>query len=92
MSFVGHRVDGAGGGDVRRLAAGADHPHAQAVLVPDTAMHTLGVLPDLEERLGKPVLTANQVTIWQGPRLAGARPHAPALGTLFSRRQDDDHQ
>lgn len=73
---------------VIELAAGHDHPRAQALLVPDTAMRTLGVIPELETRLGKPVLTANQVTIWQALRLAGARPTSSALGTLFAQRQD----
>ncbi|WP_338749044.1 maleate cis-trans isomerase family protein [Janibacter alittae] len=68
---------------VVELAAANDHPDAQALLVPDTAMHTLAVIPELETRLGKPVLTANQVTIWQGLRLVGATPSAPQLGALF---------
>lgn len=74
------------------LAAAHDHPEAQTLLVPDTAMRTLAVIPDLEARLGKPVLTANQVTIWQALRLAGARPTSSALGALFARRQDDAGQ
>lgn len=65
------------------LALSHDDPGAQALLVPDTAMHTLSVVPALEERLGKPVLTANQVTIWQGLRLARLTPSSPPLGTLF---------
>ncbi|GHF47089.1 maleate cis-trans isomerase [Amycolatopsis bartoniae] len=60
-----------------------DHPAAEAVLVPDTAMRTLGVIPTIEARLGKPVLTANQVTIWEGLRLAGTVPESVQLGELF---------
>lgn len=71
---------------VRRLAEANDHPDAQALLIPDTAMHTLAVLPELEAALGKPVLTANQVTIWAGLRLAGRAATCPALGTLFTER------
>ncbi|MEV0708385.1 maleate cis-trans isomerase family protein [Nocardia aurea] len=70
--------------EVRKLAESNDHPDAQAILVPDTAMHTLAVLPELETALGKTVLTANQVTIWAGLRLAGLTPTCPALGTLFA--------
>ncbi len=77
---------------VRELAVARDHPEAEALLVPDTAMRTLAVLPELEQHLGKPVLTANQVTIWHGLRLAGAPPSAPDLGTLFTRRQDHAHR
>ncbi|TVT57310.1 maleate cis-trans isomerase [Amycolatopsis rhizosphaerae] len=65
------------------LAVGNDHPAAEAVLIPDTAMRTLGVVNTIEERLGKPVLTANQVTIWEGLRLVGETPESDELGTLF---------
>ncbi|WP_420821656.1 maleate cis-trans isomerase family protein [Pseudonocardia acidicola] len=66
------------------FAAAADHPQAQAVLLPDTALHTVELLDALEARVGKPVLTANQVSVWQGLRLAGAdRPRA-GLGALFA--------
>jgi maleate cis-trans isomerase len=37
----------------------------------------------LETRLGIPVLTANQVTIWQALRLAGARVFTNDYGRLF---------
>lgn len=75
--------------EVTELAIGNDHADAQALLVPDTAMRTLAVLPDLERRLGKPVLTANQVTIWEGLRLAGAPRYSPRLGALFTERTAD---
>ncbi|MGW5970331.1 maleate cis-trans isomerase family protein [Streptomyces sp. NPDC055186] len=67
------------------LARAADHPDAQAVLLPDTALHTLAHLPALEKELGKPVLTANQVTVWEALRLADRRVNAPSLGALFTR-------
>ncbi|GEL18594.1 maleate cis-trans isomerase family protein [Pseudonocardia asaccharolytica] len=71
-------------GDVLGFAAAADHADAQAVLLPDTALHTIGLLDDLDARVGKPVLTANQVTVWQGLRLAGADRARPGLGRLFA--------
>lgn len=67
------------------LAREADSPEAQAVLLPDTALHTAAHLPALEKELGKPVLTANQVTVWEALRLADRRVNAPALGSLFTR-------
>lgn len=70
--------------EVLRLAIDHDHPEADAVLVPDTAMHSLLWLDDLEAALGKPVLTANQVTVWQGLRIAGASTVLPELGRLFA--------
>ncbi len=69
--------------DVLALAAAADHGGADAVLLPDTALHTVGVLDDLEARVGRPVLTANQVSIWQGLRLAGDTRPRPGFGRLF---------
>lgn len=60
-----------------------DHPAAGAVLVPDTALHTAAWLAELEETLGKPVLTANQVTMWEAVRLVGRSPRAVGLGALF---------
>lgn len=69
---------------VVELAVRNDHPKAEALLIPDTAMHTLAVIETLEERLGKPVLTANQVTIWEGLRIAGESMRNPHLGRLFA--------
>ena len=72
--------------EVLGLAEESDHPDADAVLLPDTALHTAAWLDDLEKRLGKPVLTANQVSVWEGLRIAGhTEPHA-GLGALFRHR------
>jgi maleate cis-trans isomerase len=56
---------------------------AEAVLIPDTAMHSLQWIDGLEAAVGLPVLTANQVTVWQGLRLLGDVPRYETLGTLF---------
>jgi maleate cis-trans isomerase len=71
--------------EVRAMAAAGDHQDAQALLLPDTALHTAAYVRDLERELGKPVLTANQVTVWEALRLAGRRVNAPALGALFTK-------
>ncbi|MFD4631395.1 decarboxylase [Streptomyces sp. NPDC058284] len=71
--------------EVFALARDGDHPDAQAVLLPDTALHTAAYVTDLEAELGKPVLTANQVTVWEALRLAQRRVNAPGLGHLFTR-------
>lgn len=72
---------------VRELAEAADSPEAQAILLPDTALHTIADLPELEEALGKPVLTANQVAVREALRLADRPAWAPRLGTLFAHRE-----
>lgn len=66
-----------------KIAESGDHPDAEAVLLPDTAFHTADHLAALEKRLGKPVLTANQVTVWEGLRLVGASTIRSGLGRLF---------
>lgn len=65
------------------MVVAGDHPDAEAVLVPDTAMHTLAIIDQLEDAVGKPVLTANQVTVWKGLQLLGEVPALPGLGALF---------
>ncbi|WP_299527769.1 decarboxylase [uncultured Streptomyces sp.] len=72
---------------IRELAVAGDHPDAEALLLPDTALHTAAHLTELEGLLGKPVLTANQVTVWEGLRLAERRIRAPELGALFATRE-----
>jgi maleate cis-trans isomerase len=67
------------------FVAANDHPDAEAVVVPDTALHTVAWLTELEDRVGKPVLTANQVSVWAGLRLVGDTAPRAALGTLFRR-------
>ncbi|MEW2126480.1 decarboxylase [Streptomyces sp. NPDC007259] len=69
------------------LARAADRPDADAVLIPDTSLHTAAHLPELEEALGKPVLTANQVAAREALRLADRPAWAPRLGTLFANRE-----
>jgi maleate cis-trans isomerase len=68
--------------EVVGVATSGDHPDAEAVLLPDTALHTAAWLDELQAAVGKPVLTANQVTAWHGLRLAGDRRQHVALGPL----------
>lgn len=74
-----------GEAEVLELARAGDHPDADAVLLPDTALHTAAHLSALEKDLSKPVLTANQVTVWEALRLADRKVNAPTLGTLFTK-------
>ncbi|KOG36053.1 maleate cis-trans isomerase family protein [Streptomyces resistomycificus] len=74
-----------GEAEVFALARAADSEDADAVLLPDTALHTAAHIPSLEKELGKPVLTANQVTVWEALRLADRRVNATTLGALFTR-------
>ena len=51
--------------------------------MPDTALHTVAFLDELEAAVGKTVLTANQVTVWEAMRLAGRVTPQQGLGRLF---------
>lgn len=57
---------------------------AVPIVTPDTAINTLGIWWTLAEAgAGKPVVTANQVTLWQALALVGWRGPRPAsLGSL----------
>ncbi|MDK9557013.1 maleate cis-trans isomerase [Marinobacter sp. M216] len=69
---------------VLRFASENNHPDADAVLIPDTALHSASWLEELETAAGKPVLTANQVSFWEGLRLCGKLTPQQGLGTLFA--------
>jgi maleate cis-trans isomerase len=69
---------------VLRFACANDHPDAEAVLIPDTALHTVDFLFELEAEVGKTVLTANQVTMWEALRLAGRLTPQSKLGQLMA--------
>ncbi|WP_329276430.1 maleate cis-trans isomerase family protein [Streptomyces sp. NBC_01451] len=67
------------------LAQEADEADAEALLLPGTALHTASHIETLEKILTKPVLTANQVSVWEALRLTARKVNAPSLGTLFTR-------
>ena len=70
--------------DVYRFIASGDDPAAEAVLVPDTALTTTRHIAGLEVELGKPVLTANQVTVWYALRVAGVAARVHGYGQLLA--------
>ena len=61
-----------------------DHADAEALLIPDTALHTTAFLSELDDAIGKPVLTANQVTMWEALRLGGRAQRQRGFGQLFA--------
>lgn len=77
---------------VLAMAAAGDDPSAEALLMPDTALHTAEYLEALEERTGKPVLTANQVSAWEGLRLVGRSEPREGLGTLFRTNPENSRE
>ena len=65
-----------------------NHADAEAILIPDTALHTTAFLSELDSAVGKPVLTANQVTMWEALRLGGRDARQRGFGHLFAGVED----
>ncbi|NQV47934.1 MAG: hypothetical protein HQ504_09145 [Rhodospirillaceae bacterium] len=66
-------------------ASAADHADADAVFLSCTALRSVECIADLEQRLGKPVLTSNQAMLWRALRLAGYDGKIPGYGELMLR-------
>jgi len=58
-------------------------PEADALLCPCTAWRSLEVVEELEQRLGIPVVTANQTAIWATFRKLGISPSIHGFGRLL---------
>jgi maleate isomerase len=56
-----------------QLALQADHDGAESVFISCTGFATFNLIEKIERLLGKPLLTANQVTMWAGLRASGRR-------------------
>lgn len=62
--------------EVARAVHEVDRPDAQAVYISCTNVLTYDIIAPLERELGKPVIAANQVTMWDLLRAADRRPVA----------------
>ena len=70
--------------EVERFAA--SFPESRnPLLIPDTAVNTLDVVDSVEERFGRPLFTANQITLWHGLGLLDMPRVARGAGTLLER-------
>jgi maleate isomerase len=65
-----------------RLVRDTDTPDAQALFVSCTNLPTYDVITSLERELGKPVLTANQVTMWSALDAIGRKAVGPGQQLL----------
>jgi maleate isomerase len=66
---------------VGHLAQSAD---VDAVFVSCTSLRIAGLIPELEARIGKPVISSNFAMAWHALRLAGVEDCEPQLGRLFT--------
>ena len=68
---------------IKELVGAVDSDAAGAVVIGCANLRSLDVLCELEQQLGKPVVTSNQAAIWRTARLAGVGDPIAAGGSLF---------
>ena len=61
-----------------------DRSGADAVFISCTGMRTAAIIDEMEASLGKPVVTANQATLWHLGQLAGVSTATPGRGRLLA--------
>jgi maleate isomerase len=59
-------------------------PSADAVLIGGTGFRCVGIIEALEAALNRPVVTANQASLWRCLRLSGLQDQVPDYGRLLS--------
>jgi maleate isomerase len=57
---------------------------AEAVFIGGNGLRAIGVVQALEETLGRPVLTANNVAFWQALRIVGTTSEVSQYGRIFA--------
>jgi maleate isomerase len=70
--------------EILALVRHVDRPDAQAIFVSCTDLRALELVDFLEDELGKPVLTSNQVTFWAILKALGQEEHVSGFGGLLS--------
>lgn len=58
-------------------------PEVDTYFLSCTNTHAIEVVEELEQRLGRPVVTSNQATLWSALRRLGRDDRVPGLGRLF---------
>lgn len=72
-----HDIRHVGKRTIADLVRASTHPDADAVFVSCTSLRTQGIVAGLEKEIGRPILTANQVTLWAALAAAEALPDDP---------------
>lgn len=60
-------------------------PGSDALLLPDTALPTLGIIERMEREIGRPVLSANAVSLWHAMQLGKCPIPLEGYGRLLAR-------
>jgi maleate isomerase len=69
---------------IYQAALAADRDDADALFISCTAIRAVDVIHQIEQKLGKPVVTAVQAMYWQALRLSGYNEKIIGFGQLFS--------
>ncbi len=69
---------------VYELAKKANTPEADAICLLATDLRTFPILQQLEDDLGKPVISNNQALLWKSLQLANIKAGIPGHGSLLS--------
>ena len=71
--------------EIRELIVNTTNcPNADGIFISCTSMMTSSIINEVEQTLGKPVVSANQATAWDVLRLAGMRTSMTGLSKLYS--------
>jgi maleate cis-trans isomerase len=73
--------------DTYALAKSADHKDAQAVFISCASMRIGSIIEEVEEELGKPVVTSTMAMMWNALRTAGVSSPLASRGALFNLRR-----
>jgi maleate isomerase len=70
-------------GRIYRMAKAVDRPDADAIFISCTDFRATEAIQALEQDLGKPVFSSNQVTLWALLRMAGVKSPVSGYGRLL---------
>ncbi len=68
---------------MKEFASSLDRPDADAIFISCGALRVLDIIDNLEQSVGKPVVTSNQALVWDVLRLAGIEDRIEGYGTLL---------
>ncbi|MBC6439835.1 MAG: aspartate/glutamate racemase family protein [Rhodospirillales bacterium] len=69
--------------DLVKLALEINRPDADGIFISCTALRTVEVIEEIEQKTGKPCVASNQALIWHMMRLAGVNDRIEGLGRLY---------
>ena len=70
---------------IHALARAACTPESEALFIPCTDFLDIDLIAHMEHDLARPVVAANQATMWHALRLSGVGERVPGFGTLMAR-------